>query len=673
MRPDGGRPGGGKGARWALIVPAGVFAVVLAAGAISAAVFLTSSDQSNERPGGASGSSGSSASRSPGGGSAGAIDVPDGYEPYQGPGFTVAVPEGWKAEASGDDVTFTDPAEGSRRGIAVQRIAGAAADLGGSLADAAQNFAEDQSYKDYEQLDFQRNMQYRGQSAAQLEFTFTQDGVAGRCRVRVFRFNDAVYQTVLVSRIEQWDGVVPHYDTFMETLRAPDGPARHKVILRVSTVRFRSAQAVTGHFPGREFPRNPLTVIYMPQVIAGRYELVEPLGHHGTGLLWRARDLVLDREVAVQEVSVDHLGDDPAGRARARVAEDARAATRLDHPSIVTVHDVVEEDGRPWIVMQLVRARSLAATVERDGPLPPERVAAIGLDLLDALRAAHAAGIVHGDVEPGDVLLPPGPVPSRGADQRRRATSGPQPPTCSRESAISSARNPSAPTANGTQPIPSSRTAAGTLYMASSGSPAGAARRMPTARKSTRTATSPMPAAVSIPIPGSTGTGAAYRLAAPQPESARSARCRSDMGVGTNPSTDSRAAYTRFRHSSRDSSATSGCSGAGSRSRRATSPPAATASTAPSAAANQPAVSNSGYSPTAPASVASAAVIVIRSLMTRPRNRSARRQPARAGSSPVRAHAPPAPRPSGPSPPASRPRAADPPPAAAPRRPRPRR
>ncbi|MFV2172791.1 protein kinase [Actinomadura sp. LOL_016] len=147
----------------------------------------------------------------------------------------------------------------------------------------------------------------------------------------------------------------------------------------------------------------------MTHVIAGRYELVEPLGRNGTGPVWRARDLVPDREIAVQEVSLpDHLGGDAIGRAHARIVREARAAARLDHPGIVTVHDVVEEGGRPWVAMRFVRARSLAALIEQDGPLPPERVAAIGLDLLDALRAAHAAGIVHRDVEPGNVLLTAG-------------------------------------------------------------------------------------------------------------------------------------------------------------------------------------------------------------------------------------------------------------------------
>ncbi|MFA1540803.1 serine/threonine-protein kinase [Actinomadura monticuli] len=147
----------------------------------------------------------------------------------------------------------------------------------------------------------------------------------------------------------------------------------------------------------------------MPQTIAARYELLELLGRGGMGAVWRARDRTLDREVAVKEVSLPQgLDDAQVERLYARTFREARSAARLDHPGIVTVYDVVEEDGRPWIVMQLVRAEGLDRVIAREGPLPPARVAAIGLDLLDALGAAHAAGVVHRDVKPGNVLLPPG-------------------------------------------------------------------------------------------------------------------------------------------------------------------------------------------------------------------------------------------------------------------------
>lgn len=147
----------------------------------------------------------------------------------------------------------------------------------------------------------------------------------------------------------------------------------------------------------------------MVQVIAGRYELVELLGRGGMGAVWRARDRTLDREVAVKEVTLPQgLDDAQVERLYARTFREARSAARLDHPGIVTVHDVVEEDGRPWIVMRLVRAEALDKAIAREGSLPPGRVASIGLDLLDALGAAHAAGVVHRDVKPGNVLLPPG-------------------------------------------------------------------------------------------------------------------------------------------------------------------------------------------------------------------------------------------------------------------------
>ncbi|MEU8798634.1 serine/threonine-protein kinase [Spirillospora sp. NPDC048819] len=147
----------------------------------------------------------------------------------------------------------------------------------------------------------------------------------------------------------------------------------------------------------------------MPQTIAGRYELAEILGRGGMGAVWRARDRTLGREVAVKEVSLpDGLDGAQVERVYARTFREARSAARLDHPGIVTVYDVVEEDGRPWIIMQLIRAESLDRVIAREGPQAPGRVAEIGLDLLDALRAAHAAGVVHRDVKPGNVLLPPG-------------------------------------------------------------------------------------------------------------------------------------------------------------------------------------------------------------------------------------------------------------------------
>ena len=141
-------------------------------------------------------------------------------------------------------------------------------------------------------------------------------------------------------------------------------------------------------------------------VVAGRYELLEVIGHGAMGTVWRARDLVLAREVAVKEVRHPGLWSaQDRAVARERSLREARVAARLTHPGVVTVHDVFEAEGSPWIVMELVRARSLARTLAEDGPMSPARAAEMGTVLLEALGSAHAAGIVHRDVKPGNVLI----------------------------------------------------------------------------------------------------------------------------------------------------------------------------------------------------------------------------------------------------------------------------
>jgi serine/threonine protein kinase len=129
--------------------------------------------------------------------------------------------------------------------------------------------------------------------------------------------------------------------------------------------------------------------------VAGRYALVRTIGAGGMGTVWLARDTLLGRDVAVKEVT---------GQGE-RVLREARAAARIVHPNVVTVYDVVEHDDRQWIVMQHVESRTLADVITVDGPLPPDRAAEIGLDLLAALQAAHASGVLHRDVKPGNVLL----------------------------------------------------------------------------------------------------------------------------------------------------------------------------------------------------------------------------------------------------------------------------
>ena len=141
-------------------------------------------------------------------------------------------------------------------------------------------------------------------------------------------------------------------------------------------------------------------------VVAGRYELLDRIGQGAMGTVWRARDQVLARDVAVKEVRLpDRMPARDREILRGRTLREARVSAKLSHPCVVTVHDVIEADGTPWIVMELVAARSLERVLAEDGPLPPRRVAEAGTMLLGALASAHAAGIVHRDVKPGNVLL----------------------------------------------------------------------------------------------------------------------------------------------------------------------------------------------------------------------------------------------------------------------------
>jgi eukaryotic-like serine/threonine-protein kinase len=143
------------------------------------------------------------------------------------------------------------------------------------------------------------------------------------------------------------------------------------------------------------------------RLVAGRYALKAPLGRGGMGVVWRAQDAVLGREVAVKEVVFPPaMADDERRPAQARVMREARAAARLNHPGAVTLYDVIRDDGGTFIVMELVDGPTLADLVRADGPLPPERVAELAAQLVGALEAAHAVGIVHRDVKPGNVMVP---------------------------------------------------------------------------------------------------------------------------------------------------------------------------------------------------------------------------------------------------------------------------
>jgi serine/threonine protein kinase len=144
------------------------------------------------------------------------------------------------------------------------------------------------------------------------------------------------------------------------------------------------------------------------RVVGGRYELADVLGRGGMGVVWLADDQLLDRQVALKEVTFSiGLTDEERAILRERTMREARTAARLDHPCVTKVYDVVEEEGKPWLVMEHVPSRSLQDIVSEDGPLPPRAVARIGLDVLAALEAAHRAGIVHRDVKPANVLVGP--------------------------------------------------------------------------------------------------------------------------------------------------------------------------------------------------------------------------------------------------------------------------
>lgn len=142
------------------------------------------------------------------------------------------------------------------------------------------------------------------------------------------------------------------------------------------------------------------------RLVSGRYRLLAVLGYGGMGTVWRAHDEVLQREVAVKEVRAPvGLPAERVERMYARMHREAWAAARISARGVVTVHDVATDEGRPWIVMEFVRGKSLADVITATGALPPQEVARVGAEVLAALRGAHDAGVLHRDVKPANVLL----------------------------------------------------------------------------------------------------------------------------------------------------------------------------------------------------------------------------------------------------------------------------
>ncbi|MFJ3879930.1 protein kinase [Streptomyces sp. NPDC090077] len=142
------------------------------------------------------------------------------------------------------------------------------------------------------------------------------------------------------------------------------------------------------------------------RLLAGRYRLGAVLGKGGMGTVWRAEDEVLGRTVAVKELRFGNgVDEDEKRRLITRTLREAKAIARIRNEGAVTVFDVVDEDARPWIVMELIEGPSLAEFIRENGPLTPHRAAEVGLAVLDVLRAAHRQGILHRDVKPSNVLI----------------------------------------------------------------------------------------------------------------------------------------------------------------------------------------------------------------------------------------------------------------------------
>ena len=169
-------------------------------------------------------------------------------------------------------------------------------------------------------------------------------------------------------------------------------------------------------------PAVPMTrpVTTPGRLVAGRYRLRSQLGGGGMGTVWLARDELLGREVAIKQILSPHgVAAAEADQQRQRALREGRIAARLSHPHAISVYDVALEAGQPWLVMEYLPSRSLATVLAEDGVLRVDQVAQIGAQVADALAATHAAGIVHRDVKPANILIGAG-RPDRGPGQDHR-------------------------------------------------------------------------------------------------------------------------------------------------------------------------------------------------------------------------------------------------------------
>jgi serine/threonine protein kinase len=144
------------------------------------------------------------------------------------------------------------------------------------------------------------------------------------------------------------------------------------------------------------------------RLLSGRYRLGIVIGQGGMGVVWQARDELLKRDVAVKElVWPPHFTEAEQEIACRRAIREAQMAGRLTHLNVVRVYDILQEDGHPWIIMELLPHQSLYDLVREEGPLTPARAARVGLGVLAALGAAHAEGVLHRDVKPANILVGP--------------------------------------------------------------------------------------------------------------------------------------------------------------------------------------------------------------------------------------------------------------------------